>query len=61
MIENSCYAGKILTVDLSKKEGKRQKMGDSFALKYLGGDGFGAYFLNKLVPGDADALGPAGV
>ena len=57
MIENSCYAGKILTVDLSKKEGKRQKMGDSFALKYLGGDGFGAYFLNKLVPGDADALG----
>lgn len=57
MIENSCYAGKILTVDLSKKEGKRQKIGDSFALKYLGGDGFGAYFLNKFVPGDADPLG----
>ncbi len=57
VVENSCYAGKILTVDLSKKEGKRQKIGDSFALKYLGGDGFGAYFLNKLVPGDADAFG----
>ncbi len=61
VVENSCYGGKILTVDLSKKEGKRQKIGDSFALKYLGGDGFGAYFLNKLVSGDADPFGKENV
>ncbi len=56
VVEKGCYGGKILTVDLSTKEGKRQKIGDSFALKYLGGDGFGAYFLNTLVSPKSDPL-----
>ncbi|MEM1514101.1 MAG: aldehyde ferredoxin oxidoreductase family protein [Candidatus Thermoplasmatota archaeon] len=53
-----CYAGNILKIDLSKEEGKKQKIGESFILKYLGGDGFGAYFMNKEVDATIDAFSP---
>jgi len=57
-VENGCYGGKILFIDLEKEEGKRQAIGDSFALKYLGGDGFGAYFMNKYMDPSVDAFSP---
>jgi len=53
-----CYAGNILRIDLSKEEGKRQKVGESFVLKYLGGDGFGAYFMNKEMDAKVDVFSP---
>jgi len=55
-VENGSYGGKILYIDLEKEEGKRQSIGDSFALKYLGGDGFGAYFMNKYMDARVDAF-----
>ena len=57
-VEKGCYGGRILFIDLEKEEGKRQIIGDSFALKYLGGDGFGAYFMNKYMNASVDALSP---
>ncbi len=57
-VEKGCYGGKILFIDLDKEEGKRQPVGDSLALKYLGGDGFGAYLLNKFVNPKVDAFSP---
>ncbi|MBC7129095.1 MAG: aldehyde ferredoxin oxidoreductase family protein [Thermoplasmatales archaeon] len=53
-----CYAGNILKIDLSKEKGEKQKIGESFILKYLGGDGFGAYFMNKEVDARIDAFSP---
>ncbi len=52
------YAGNILKIDLSKEEGKKQKIGESFIFKYLGGDGFGAYFMNKEMSPAVDAFSP---
>ncbi len=52
------YMGKILSVDVGKEEGKRQSIGESFILKYLGGDGFGAYFMNTIADAKSDAFSP---
>ena len=57
-VERGCYGGKILFIDLNKGEGKRQAIGDSFALKYLGGDGFGAYFVNKYIDASIEPFSP---
>ena len=53
-VENSCYAGKILFFDLSTKKSKSIDVSSELALKYLAGDGFGAYFLNKHVSREVD-------
>lgn len=52
------YGGNILTVDLSTGEGVKKILDEKLASKYLGGDGFGAYFMNKVVDASKDAFSP---
>jgi len=55
------YAGKILFVDLSQNKTWTEEMPDTFYRRYLGGNGFVAYYLLKLVPKGTDPLGPENV
>ncbi len=50
--------GKILLVDLTKREISVETPSDDLYLKYLGGYGLGAYYLYKLQPPHVDALSP---
>lgn len=50
------YMGKILFIRLDKKELREETFREEFAMKYIGGKGFGAYYLNKLVNDKVDAL-----
>ena len=52
------YMGKVLFLDLSKKKLREERFGAEFAKKYIGGKGFGAYYLNKLVDKQVNALDP---
>ena len=53
------YAGKILRIDLSKKNKKRVGPLDmNFAKKFLGGKGFGAKLLYDLLPAKTDPFSP---
>lgn len=52
------YGGNVVVVDLSTGEGKRSMLDESIASKYLGGDGFGAYYMNKMMDASKDALSP---
>ena len=53
-----CYGGKILTIDLTTGEGVKKTLDEKIASKYLGGDGFGAYFMNKVVDATKDVFSP---
>lgn len=53
-----CYGGNILKVDLTTGEGVKKPLDAKIALKYMGGDGFGAYFMNKIVNPKVDAFSP---
>jgi aldehyde:ferredoxin oxidoreductase len=55
------YAGKILRVNLTTGEMWTEEPPDSFYRRYLGGQGFVAYYLLKEVPKGADPLGPENV
>ena len=50
------YGGNILTLDLTTGEGRRQPLEKKLSHEYLGGDGFGAYFMNKIVDAKADVF-----
>lgn len=53
------YAGRILKIDLSRKNKKRIASLDmNFAKKFLGGKGFGAKLLYDLLPARTDPLSP---
>jgi aldehyde:ferredoxin oxidoreductase len=52
------YAGKILKVDLSTGTVEVEQPPETFYRRYLGGNGFIAYYLLKEVPQGADPLGP---
>ena len=52
------FTGKILRVDLSTNETKIEKPSEDFYRRYMGGNGFVAYFLLKEVPKGANPLGP---
>jgi aldehyde:ferredoxin oxidoreductase len=52
------YGGKILRVNLSKGEIKKEPTPADTARDFIGGRGFGIYFLLKEVPKGADPLGP---
>lgn len=52
------YMGKILLVDLDKGEGEKKILEKGIMDKYLGGDGFGAYFVNKVIDASIDAFSP---
>ncbi len=52
------YGGQILRVNLTDKTIKKEPVTSELAETYLGGRGFGAYFLYAEVPQGADPLGP---
>jgi len=52
------YGGKFLHVDLSGGEVKKLELGEEFARRYVGGNGFGARLLYDNVRAKANALGP---
>ncbi|RLF44519.1 MAG: hypothetical protein DRN09_03110, partial [Thermoplasmata archaeon] len=39
-----CWSGRLLYVDLSKGEIKKEEIKEDLYKKYLGGDGFGSYY-----------------
>lgn len=55
------YTGKILRVDLSKMQTSVEEPGDDFYRRYMGGNGFVAYFLLKEVPKGTNPLGAKNV
>ena len=55
------YVGRIAWVDLSKGEVKVKDIEPSWALKYVGGRGWGARIVWENVPPDVDPLSPANV
>jgi len=50
--------GKILWVDLTKKEMWGEEISEEIYRKYLTGNGLGSYILNREMKGDEDPLGP---
>jgi aldehyde:ferredoxin oxidoreductase len=52
------YRGKILRVDLTVGTVTAEDLPEEICRRYLGGNGFIAYFLRKEMPGGVDALGP---
>ncbi len=52
------YGGNILRVDLATGKVTRQPTSPEVVRNFVGGRGFGAYYLFKEVPPDADPLGP---
>ena len=52
------YAGKIGFVDLGSGEVKEEQLEEKFAKEWLGGNGFGIYYLNKLMKEGAEPLSP---
>jgi aldehyde:ferredoxin oxidoreductase len=55
------YCGRILHVDLTEGSMTVEEPRERFYRLYMGGKGFAGYYLNGLVPGDADPLGPDNV
>ena len=52
------YLGRILRVDLSKRETSVEELSHSFIEKWVGGAGFGAYYLYKEVPAGVEWSDP---
>jgi aldehyde:ferredoxin oxidoreductase len=52
------YGGQILRVDLTRGKITKEKTSPEVARDFIGGRGFGAYYLFKEVPKGADPLGP---
>ncbi|MBD3350256.1 MAG: aldehyde ferredoxin oxidoreductase [Candidatus Lokiarchaeota archaeon] len=52
------YMGKILWVDLTKKELKEEKPDEEIYRKYLGGYGLGVYYIYSRLKPKCDPLGP---
>lgn len=50
------YVGKILRIDLSRKQIKEEELNEAFARKYIGGRGFGAKILYSEVPEGIDSF-----
>ena len=55
------FTGKILHVDLTHSSFEIEEPDEIFYRQYLGGSSFVAYYLLKLIPNDADPLGPENV
>lgn len=55
------YNGKILRVNLSDGTMKTEALDDKFCRQYIGGAGFGTYFLAKEVKPGVDPLGPENI
>ncbi len=55
------YTGKILRIDLTQGSTKVETFDEAFYRTYLGGGGFGTYFLLKETTKDTDPLSPGNV
>jgi aldehyde:ferredoxin oxidoreductase len=55
------YNGKILHVDLTTGTLRVEEPGEAFYRRYMGGSALGMYYALKLIPAQADALGPENV
>ncbi|MDN5344514.1 MAG: aldehyde:ferredoxin oxidoreductase [Clostridia bacterium] len=55
------YAGKFLWVDLTKGQWRAEAVSEAMARKWLGGSGWAAALVPKLVPAAADPLGPENI
>ena len=55
------YTGKFLRINLTEGTTKVETYNQDFYRKYLGGGGFGTYFLLKETAGDTDPLSPENV
>ncbi|MFH1639026.1 MAG: aldehyde ferredoxin oxidoreductase family protein [Chloroflexota bacterium] len=55
------YNGKILRVNLTNGTTKAEEISESFCRKYVGGAGFGTYYLAKEVKPKIDPLGPENI
>ncbi len=55
------YAGKILFVNLTTGEIKKENTSEDLAKKFLGGVGFGAKYLFDMTPKGVDPLGPENI
>ncbi len=55
------YRGKILHVDLTKGRLEVEEPPEAFYRKYMGGGAMGMYYILKMMPAGADALGPDNV
>ena len=55
------YTGKILWVDLTKREARREPTDPELARLFIGGAGFGIKLLYDMVPPGTDPLGPDNV
>ncbi|MBL7167347.1 aldehyde ferredoxin oxidoreductase family protein [Candidatus Bathyarchaeota archaeon] len=58
MTELGGYAGKILSINLTKREAKTVDLDKSLAFQFLGGRGFNSKLLYEAVGPDTDPLGP---
>ncbi len=52
------YAGKVLLIKLDKKSIEEVKISEEFARRFIGGKGFGAYYLYKFLAPHTDPLSP---
>ncbi len=55
------YAGRLLRVNLSSGQIKKEEIPEEIMRKYIGGRGLGTYFLNKLLDPKTDSLAPENV
>lgn len=55
------YVGKVAWINLSKREVSLKDVDPDFAVKYVGGRGWGARMVWEHVPPDADPLGPGNI
>ncbi len=58
MLNNNSYSGKVLRVNLTKKEIKIEVLEENIYRKYLGGSSLASYFLLKELKRGVDPLGP---
>ena len=55
------YTGNILRVDLSREKVRIENPDDIFYRRYIGGEGFVAYYLLKELKPGVDPLGPENI
>jgi aldehyde:ferredoxin oxidoreductase len=55
------YAGKILWVDLTIRQWRTEDVTDEMIRKWVGGSGWAAAIVPKMVPANADPLGPENI
>jgi aldehyde:ferredoxin oxidoreductase len=61
MNAKTCYAGKVLRVDLSRGTAVTEALNETWARDFVGGKGLGFRYLFDALPANIDPLSPANV